>query len=66
MDNDYGHMYQEIASGNKYDGIDNSPDGNNDHDYTNNGFGDSKKEISDNVYNHLNAGSNEYDYVGRG
>ncbi|KAH3702318.1 hypothetical protein DPMN_077332 [Dreissena polymorpha] len=61
-----GDMYQEIDSNETYAGIDESREDNNDYDYTNKGFKDSRKEISDNIYNHLNSAGDEYDHVGKG
>ncbi|KAH3702919.1 uncharacterized protein LOC127860630 isoform X2 [Dreissena polymorpha] len=66
LDNDDGDMYQEIDTNDTYAGIDDSREDNNDYDYTNKAFRDSKMEISDNVYNHLNSVGDEYDHVGKG
>ncbi|XP_052254301.1 uncharacterized protein LOC127860333 [Dreissena polymorpha] len=66
LDNFDGDTYQEIDTNDTYASIDDSREDNNDYDYTNKGFKDSRKEISNNIYNHLNSAGDEYDHVGKG
>ncbi|KAH3702820.1 hypothetical protein DPMN_077846 [Dreissena polymorpha] len=65
LDTDDGNMYQEIDTNDTYAGIDDSRENNSDYDYTIKEFRDSKTDISDNVYNHLNSAGDEYDHLGK-